>query len=71
MNALVDNAPAVVSGGRDTPSVQETTGLPDERGTHTASLSSELEQFLRDRFSTKLEDPLTWRWIRSWRNDGI
>ncbi|MBL8073808.1 MAG: hypothetical protein JNL29_05535 [Nitrospira sp.] len=39
---------------------------------HTGSpiLTERHETFLRDRFSTKLEDPETGQWIRSWRADG-
>ena len=33
-------------------------------------LTIQQEMFLRDRFSTKLEDPRTGRWIRSWRTEG-
>lgn len=43
---------------------------PRDSGTRTPSLSSKREAFLRDRFSTKLEDPHTGRWIRSWREKG-
>lgn len=33
-------------------------------------LTIQREMFLRDCFSTKLEDPRTGRWIRSWRIKG-
>ncbi len=39
-------------------------------GTGTPYLSSDQETFLRERYSTKLEDPRTGRWIRSWRTEG-
>ena len=34
------------------------------------ALTEQQEAFLRDRFTTKLEDPQTGRWIRSWRAEG-
>lgn len=34
-------------------------------------LTEQQDAFLRDRFSTKLEDPETGQWICSWREDGI
>ena len=33
-------------------------------------LTIQQEMFLRDRYSTKLEDTRTGRWIRSWRTEG-
>lgn len=33
-------------------------------------LNEQQETFLQDRFNTKLEDPETGQWIRSWRADG-
>ncbi|MBH0204094.1 MAG: hypothetical protein HP496_17805 [Nitrospira sp.] len=38
--------------------------------TDSSILTEQQETFLRDRFSTKLEDPETGRWIRSWHADG-
>lgn len=35
------------------------------------TLSEQQDAFLRDRFTTKLEDPRTGRWIRAWREEGI
>lgn len=34
-------------------------------------LTERQDAFLRDRFSTKLENPETGQWISSWREDGI
>lgn len=34
------------------------------------TLTEPQEAFLRDRFTTKLEDPATGQWIRSWRANG-
>jgi len=34
------------------------------------TLSNQQEEFIREHFSTKLEDPQTGRWIRSWRAEG-
>ncbi|MDH4152539.1 MAG: hypothetical protein OEV01_02005 [Nitrospira sp.] len=33
------------------------------------TLTAQQEAFLQDRFTTKLEDPRTGRWIRSWRTE--
>jgi hypothetical protein len=38
--------------------------------TGSSLLTEQQETFLRDRFSTKLEDSETGEWIRSWRADG-
>lgn len=38
--------------------------LPSEHGETSDSLPESIEEFLRDRFSTKLEDPHTGRRIR-------
>lgn len=42
---------------------------PDHQGIST-TLSHQQEEFIREHFSTKLEDPQTGRWIRSWRAEG-
>ncbi len=39
--------------------------------TGSSLLTERQDAFLRDRFSTKLEDPETGQWICSWREDGI
>ncbi len=39
--------------------------------TSSSRLTEQHDAFLRDRFSTKLEDPETGQWISSWREDGI
>ncbi len=71
MNGLV-TAKKIASPSEDiaSPPVMDTTGSARDSGTRTPSLSSEQEAFLLDRFSIKLEDPRTGRWIRSWRAEG-
>ncbi len=34
------------------------------------TLSNQQEEFIREHFSTKLEDLQTGRWIRAWRAEG-
>ena len=52
------------------PPVVNTIGSSRDLGTGTPCLSSEQETVLREYYSTKLEDPRTGRWIRSWRTEG-
>jgi len=70
MNALATAQRSHHIRGHRLPPVMDTIGSPRGLDTPTPSLSSEREAFLRDRYSTRLEDPQTGRWIRSWRTEG-
>jgi hypothetical protein len=70
MNALATAEIAITSENLAFPPSMDTICSPRDMGTRTPSLSSEQEAFLRDRYSLKLEDPRTGRWIRSWRMEG-
>ena len=35
------------------------------------TLPEQQDAFLRNRFTTTLEDSLRWRWVRAWREEGI
>ncbi|MGZ9151090.1 MAG: hypothetical protein ACXW4C_09570 [Nitrospira sp.] len=52
------------------PPVMNTICSSRDLGARAPSLSSKEEAFLRDRYSTNLEDPQTGRWILSWRTEG-
>ena len=54
---------------RDDATSRTSTAL-DQRQHTQAMLAEPQEAFLRDRFRTKLEDPATGQWIRSWRTNG-
>jgi hypothetical protein len=69
MNVLATTAVAITSEDIASPHDMDMICSPIDWGTDTLGLSSEQEAFLRDRYSTKLEDPRTGRWIRSWRTE--
>ena len=70
MNAIVTAEIPPMSEGVASPPVMNTISSSRDLGTRTPCLTSEQEAFLRDRYRTKLEDPRTGRWIRSWRTEG-
>ncbi len=70
MNALGTVVIGITLEDIASPPVTDTVSSPRGLGTRTSSLTSEQEAFLRDRYSTRLEDPQTGRWIRSWRTEG-
>jgi hypothetical protein len=70
MNTLATAETTLTSEDINSQPVIDTVCFPKRLGTHTSCLSSEQDTFLRDRYSTKLEDPRTGRWIRSWRTEG-
>jgi hypothetical protein len=70
MNALATAELAITLRTSPLPPVTDTICSPRGLGTRTPSLSSKEEAFLRDRYSTNLEDPQTGRWILSWRTEG-
>lgn len=53
----------------DCPVLEAPRSLPRLQSVRS-TLTDQQEAFLHDRFSTKLEDPRTGRWIRSWREEG-
>lgn len=71
MNVLATAETTLTSEDISSQPVIDTVCFPKGLDTHTFCLSSEQETFLRERYSTKLEDPRTGRWIRSWRTEGI
>lgn len=70
MNALATAELAITLRTSPLPPVTDTICSPRGLGTRTPSLTSEQEALLRDRYRTKLEDPQTGHWIRSWRTEG-
>ena len=70
MNASVTTDIAATSEDIIFPHDMDRGCSPGGLDAHTPALSSEQDAFLRDRYSTKLEDPRTGRWIRSWRTEG-
>lgn len=70
MNALVTTETTTISENLASPPFIDTISSPKDLNTREPSLSLEQEAFLRDRFSTKLEDPQTGRWIRFWHSEG-
>ena len=70
MNASVTTDTAATSKDSIFPHDMDRVCSPGGLDARTPYLSSEQDTFLRDHYSTKLEDPRTGRWIRSWRTEG-
>ncbi len=69
MNTLATAETPITSKDISSQPVVDMVCSPGDLDTRTPGLSSEQEAFLRDRYDTKLEDPRTGRWIRSWRTE--
>jgi hypothetical protein len=71
MNTLATVVLAITSEDIISPHSRGMVCSPRGLGAGTLCLLSEQEAILRDRDSTKLEDPRTGRWVRSWRTEGL
>jgi hypothetical protein len=70
MNTLGTAEIAIMSEDITSPHDMDRVCSSRDLGAGTPCLSSEQEAFLREHYSTKLEDSRTGRWIRSWRTEG-
>ncbi|MGB4070060.1 MAG: hypothetical protein WBK08_18690 [Nitrospira sp.] len=70
MKSLATAEIAIMSEDMTSPHDMNRVCSSKDLGAGTPGLSPEQEAFLREHYSTKLEDPRTGRWIRSWRTEG-
>ncbi|MDH4087924.1 MAG: hypothetical protein OEV27_09180 [Nitrospira sp.] len=70
MKSLATAEMAITSEDITSPHDMDRVCSSKDLGVGTPCLSSEHEAFLREHYSTKLEDPRTGRRIRSWLTEG-